>query len=44
MNIDHPYAIGEWKLMGPTTQTEHFEQTINHNLSLWFILFINVNV
>lgn len=44
MNIDHPYAIGEWKLMGPTTQTEHFEQTINHNLSLWFILFINLIV
>ena len=38
MNVNHPFAMGEWKLLGPVSQTEGFEQAMNQNLSKWYVL------
>ena len=38
MNCEKPFAIGEWKLLGPTQHTSVFEQRINKNLSLWYVI------
>ena len=36
MNCEKPFAIGEWKLLGPAQHVSAFEQRINKNLKLWY--------
>lgn len=34
-NTEQPFAIGEWRFLGPTNHTSTYEQRVNKNLAQW---------
>ena len=39
-NTEQPFAIGEWRFLGPTNHTSTYEQRVNKNLAQWYSLFV----
>lgn len=35
VNMEQPWSIGEWRFMGPSTQTERFDQLMSRNIGKW---------
>ena len=35
VNMEKPWSIGEWRFMGPSTQTERFDQLMSRNIGKW---------
>lgn len=35
VNMEKPWSIGEWRFMGPPTQTDRFDQLMSRNIGKW---------